>query len=172
MRLFPLALFLWIVNLSVVALSIHAAVHAYDKKKEISLVREIGIVNVHIEGKGCKLYSPLSLNIIEGEGNRRRPSSSAGQFFPLPSENGTFFQHSNFCFNSMSWELYISWCVCVCTLEMCNEEVFIFFSAAWFLLPLVMLLAFYKHFFLLSFFYFALFPSTPLNHPYISWREI
>lgn len=30
---------------------------------------------------------------------------------------------------------------------MCNEEVFIFFSAAWFLLPLVMLLAFYKHFF-------------------------
>lgn len=68
-------------------------------------------------------------------------------FFPFQMEL-FFLLSSNFCFrfNSMSSRAAL----CMYTSEeMCNEEVFIFFSAAWFLLPLVMLLAFYKHFFLL-----------------------
>lgn len=88
---------------------------------------------------GCKLCS--SLNIIKSE----KPSSSTGQFFPFQMELfSLLFSNFCFCFNSMSSRAAL----CMCTSEeMCNEEVFIFFSAAWFLLPLVMLLAFYKHFF-------------------------
>lgn len=66
-------------------------------------------------------------------------------FFPFQMELfSLLFSNFCFCFNSMSSRAAL----CMCTSEeMCNEEVFIFFSAAWFLLPLVMLLAFYKHFF-------------------------